>query len=104
MTNFPFNDLHSFKDFVVFVRMCAPDNFPRREGVPAEDQWTLDLAFQGLREGIASAIAEKGERVEFSESSKLIDEAFQHYKAGNKREGFFTLDEARKNLGRVRTK
>lgn len=31
---FPFNDLHSFKDYVGFVRMCAPELFPYREGRP----------------------------------------------------------------------
>jgi hypothetical protein len=62
MTNFPFNGLHSFKDYVVFVRMCAPDQFPAREGVPGEDQWTLDLAFHGLREGLALVVREKGEK------------------------------------------
>ena len=52
MATFPFSDLHSFKDFVFVVRMCAPDHFPAREGLCADDQWSLDLAFKGLREGL----------------------------------------------------
>ena len=103
MTKFPFNDLHSFKDFVVFVRMCAPERFPPREGVPAEDQWTLDLAFQGLRAGLSVAIAEKGPRAEFDEFSKLVDGAYIHYKAGQVKEGFMALEQANKTLKRVRT-
>ena len=83
MTNFPFNDLHSFKDFVVFVQMRAPNNFPLREGVPSEDQWTLDLAFRGLRDGLALAVAENmiglpsgivcASSVKPTQSTKLVD-------------------------------
>ena len=103
MTKFPFSDLHSFKDYVVFVRMCAPNQFPVREGVPPEDQWTLDLAFRGLREGLSLAATEKGSRTEFDECSRLVEQAYTHYKSGQRKEGFFALDEAHKLLKRVRT-
>ena len=103
MTRFPFNDLHSFKDYVVFVRMCAPNRFPAREGVPPQDQWTLDLAFRGLREGLSQAIEEKGQRNEFDEFSMLVDQAYDHYLAGRRKEGFLTLDQAHKILKKVRT-
>jgi hypothetical protein len=102
MTSFPFNDLHSFKDYIVFVRMCAPDKFPPREGLSADYQWTLELAFQGLREGLDLAVREKGSRSEFSECSKLIERAYDHYKAGERREGFFALDEAHRLLKSIR--
>ncbi len=103
MTKFPFTDLHSFKDFVGFVSMCAPNQFPRREGVPIEDQWTLSLAFQGLREGLSRAVEEKGPRAEFGECLKLISEAQEHYEAGREDEGFFALDQAQKVLQRIST-
>lgn len=103
MAKFPFNDLHSFKDYVVFVRMCAPDRFPTREGVQPEDQWTLDLAFQGLRTGLSRAVAEKGPRAEFDEFSKLVEDAYIHYKAGRIKDGFMVLEQANKTLKRVRT-
>jgi hypothetical protein len=103
MTKFGFNDLHSFKDYIGFVRICAPDQFPVREGVPIEDQWTLDLAFRGLREGLSLAVKEKGTRTEFDECSKLVEEAYAHYNAGQRKEGFFALDNAQKILKRIRT-
>jgi hypothetical protein len=103
MAKFPFNDLHSFKDFVVFVRMCAPDRFPTREGVLPEDQWTLDLAFQGLRTGLSQAVAEKGPRAEFDEFSKLVEDSYLQYKEGRVKEGFTLLEQANKTLKRVRT-
>jgi hypothetical protein len=103
MTKFPYSDVHSFKDYVGFVAMCAPDQFPFREGVGVEDQWSLELAFQGLREGLARAVEEKGNRAEFGECLKLIEEAYAHYKLGHEDKGFFTLDKAQKVLKRIRT-
>jgi hypothetical protein len=61
---FPFTDLHSFKDYVGFVKLCCPDLFPVREGADPEDQWSLDLAFRGLRLGIDLARKEKGDLVQ----------------------------------------
>lgn len=103
MTRFPFHDLHGFKDYVVFVRMCAPDQFPIREGVSVDDQWTLKLAFEGLKEGLSRAIAEKGRRDEFAQCSHLIDEAYRHYESGRRKEGFIALNQMQKILGKIRT-
>lgn len=101
MAKFPFNDLHSFKDFVVFVRMCAPHLFPIREGVGPDEQWSLDLAFRGLREGLALAVEEKGDKPVFHECERLIEEAYLEYRADNRREGFFKLEEVNKLLKKV---
>lgn len=104
MTRFPFNDLHSFKDFVVFVRMCAPSQFPAREGARPEDQWTLELAFRGLREGLSQAAQEKGQREEYDQCAKLVDEAYVHYESGRRKEGFVALDQVHKILSKMRTR
>lgn len=85
----------------MFVGMCAPDNFPTREVLAADDQWNLELAFEGLREGLTLAIEEKGPRSEFSECAKRIEDAYEHYRGGRKREGFFALEEVRRLLRRV---
>ena len=63
----------------------------------------LDLAFRGLREGLSQAIEEKGQRNEFDEFSMLVDQAYDHYLAGRRKEGFLTLDQAHKILKKVRT-
>jgi hypothetical protein len=100
---FPFSDLHSFKDYVSFVRMCAPDLFPMREGVGPEDQWTLDLAFRGLRLGLSMAVEEKGERPVFADCAAFIDDAERYYREGDVRGGFTALENVRKLLARVPT-
>lgn len=103
MARFPFSDLHSFKDYVVFVQMCAPNQFPLREGVPTEEQWSLDLAFRGLRDGISLAVKEKGQRAEFDECSKLVAEAYTHYESGARKEGWLALEQVNKILKSIRT-
>ena len=37
-----FSDLHSFKDDVGSVKLCAPDEFPIEEWAGPDDQMTLD--------------------------------------------------------------
>lgn len=98
---FPFSDLHSFKDYVGFVKICAPDRFRPREGVGPADQWTLDLAFEGLRLGLRMAVEEKGEREEFVQGRALVEEAYAAYRDGRVRDGFFKLEELQKILKKV---
>lgn len=101
MAKFPFTDLHSFKDYVVFVQICSPDNYPRREGLAANSQWTLDLAFEGLRLGLDEAVQEKGDRMVFVESRHLVEEAHDAYKVGDIRSGFAKLELVQKLLRSV---
>jgi hypothetical protein len=101
MARFPFNDLHSFKDYVGFVQLCSPDAFPLREGAAVATPWTIDLAFEGLRQGLNMSIEEKGDRIEFSESRRLIEQAYDAYKSGDVRSGFATLEQVQKLLGKV---
>ncbi len=103
MAEFPFSDLHSFKDYVVWVKLCSPDQFPVRERRAPEEQWTLDLAFEGLRYGLSCAVQEKGERPVFEKCRQLVEQAHRHYREGNMREGFFTLEEVCKLLRKVPT-
>ncbi|HLN31303.1 MAG TPA: hypothetical protein VK395_26415 [Gemmataceae bacterium] len=101
MARFPFNDLHSFKDYVGFVKMCSSTKFPLREGLGPDEQWSLDLAFEGLRYGLKLAIEEKGERPVFTECQELVEKAYNQYREGQRREGFFTLEQVQKLLRKV---
>jgi hypothetical protein len=99
--DFPFSNLHSFKDFVVFVQTYLPDRFRPREGVGAEDQWTMELAFEGLRKGLRMAAEEKGQRDEFTRGESLVEEAYAAYRDRRVRDGFFKLDELQTLLKRL---
>jgi hypothetical protein len=101
MAKFPFSDLHSFKDYVIYAQTYLPDRFPPRKEVGAEAQWSLDLAFKALRFGLDLAEQEKGELAVFSDCRKLVGEAHELYAAGDSRAGFFKLDEVNTLLRRV---
>ena len=98
---FPFSDLHSFKDYVVFAQTHLPDRFRPREGVGPGDQWSLELAFEGLRVGLRMAVEEEGEREEFERGRSLVEEAYAAYCEGRIRDGFFKLEEFQKLLKKV---
>lgn len=95
---FPFSDLHSFKDYVSFVQTYLPDRFRPREGMGPDDQWTLNLAFEGLRLGLRMAAEEKGSRGQFVRGESLVEEAYAAYRDGRVRDGFFKLRELRQWL------
>jgi len=101
---FGFSDLHSFKDYVGFVAMCAPDLFPDREGVGPEDKWTLNLAFFGLREGLKLSATEKGPLGVFTECETLVNEAYDAYRVGQIKEGYSKLAQVKKLLSRIPSK
>jgi len=98
---FPFTDLHSFKDYIVFVQTYLPDRFRPREGVGPADQWTLDLAFDGLRLGLSMATEENGERDEFTQGKSFVEDSYAAYRDGRVRDGFLKLEELQKLLKKV---
>jgi hypothetical protein len=101
VAQFPFSDLQSFKDYIVFVQTYLPDRFRPREGVGPADQWTLSLAFEGLRRGIAVADAEGVSADVLRQCRGELDAALESYVAGNSRDGFFALERLSTILKRI---
>jgi len=99
--SFPFSDLHSFKDYVGFVKICAPDLFPDREGVSASDQWSLDLAFEGLNLGLELAAHEGAKVSALAECRELFTTAYTQYVSGNKKDGFEAMAAAQRILRKL---
>lgn len=96
MTEFGFNDLHSFKDMIIFVQMCAPNDFPERMAYPGQ-YWTLDSTFDGLYLGLDMAV-EEGPKLVFDQCWQLVEQAYQCYRAGDRCGGWFTLEKVHKLL------
>jgi hypothetical protein len=101
MKNFGFHDVHSFKDFVAFVLLCAPEQFPVRDYLAPDEQWTLDRAFEGLRYGLTLTAQQKGELPVLAICRAMAEESYTHYREGRKREGFFKLQEMEKLLNKL---
>lgn len=101
MKNWGFHDLHSFKDYAGFVRLCAPDEFPVEDFLPPEEQMMLDRAFDGFRYGLNLTGRELGELPVLVRYRNMVEEAYQHYCGGRMREGFFKLQEMENLLKKV---
>lgn len=103
VADFPFSDLRSFKDYVGFVKLCAPDMFPQREWAPPNEQWDLVRAFDGLRYGLGQTIDEVDERHKpvFELGLQLVEEAAKRYQEGDIRGGFATLQRLQDTLDAI---
>ena len=99
--HFGFHDFHSFKDYVGFVKLCAPDEFPREEGVGESDRWTLDSAYDGLLHGLRIAASEGVGDSIITECRSLFGTAFKCYRVGDIRGGFVAMEAAQRILRRV---
>jgi hypothetical protein len=72
--------IDSLYDFIGYVVLCAPDNFPAEAYLPPEDQMSLEKAFGELRDAVQlidSEVAsdEKRERI-----YALLDQALAAYR------------------------
>jgi hypothetical protein len=101
MARFPFKDLHAFKDFPGFVRVSLLGEFPHRDLRPPEEQWTLELAFEGLRYGLELTAEEKGEMPPLAPCRTLVEEAYVHYQEGRVKEGYLALEKVSKLLKKI---
>ena len=96
---FGFNDLHSFKDFVVFAQTSLATGRFRQDNGP----WSPELAFRGLRHGLELAAAEGVPAEVIAECAGLVASAENHFQASNVREGFFALERLNGILKRIAT-
>lgn len=93
-----FTDLHSFKDYVVYVLSCAPDMFPPEDWRGPEEQMNLDRAFVGLRYGLELTAREKGDSPLLAKCRELVEEAYGLYRVGQDHAGQLKLEEMDKLL------
>ena len=88
-----FHDLHSFKDFVSMVIVCAPDQFLSQDWRSPEDQWNLERAFSGLRFGLDLVAREKRETRDLARCRELVKLAEIEYREGRNHQGQARLEE-----------
>ena len=103
-TYFGFTDLHGFKDFVGFVILCAPDEFPSDDWLKPEECMNLDRAFVGLRYGLDVTASEVGETEVLSDCRQLVEDAYAEYQAGRDEAGQQRLEQMDKMLLRLRSR
>lgn len=98
---FGFSDLHSFKDYVVYVHSCAPDMFPPDDWRTSDEQMNLDRAFVGLRYGLDITVAETGKTELVDKCRVLVEEAYAEYQSGQAMEGQRKLEEVDRYISQL---
>lgn len=74
-------------DFVGYVVLYAPDEFPIEDYLAPEDQMTLDRAFRLLSDGIVIAYPEDASEDRRQWLTGSLDRAFTAYRQGDLRGG-----------------
>ena len=89
-------DISSLHDFIGYVVLSAPNQFPKEDYLSDAEQMNLERAFDELRRGIA--LIEKdfpGADVERG-LSLVLDESLAHYRAGDELRGAHRLQDFEK--------
>jgi len=67
-------------DHIAYVLAYAPNDFPYRDFLPADQQMNLDRAFEQLRQGIEIAYPEQKMSAKRSVLGQLLDDAYSAYR------------------------
>jgi hypothetical protein len=78
---------------IAYVLGYAPDRFPYEDSLSAEDQMTLDKAFEQLHAGVLVAYPEAEWRERRDELHELLDRSYLAYRAGDEMRGATLLNE-----------
>ena len=88
-------------DFIAYVVLYGPNEFPKREWVKPEEQLNLDRAFEELRYGLNRATEEVGEVPAISTARTILEEAYTHYREGRINPGAWKLQEMSQLLEKI---
>lgn len=75
-------DINGLYNFIGYVVLCAPDNFPVRDYLTADQQMTLDRAFAELRHGVKLVMADAPDLPRINDLESVLDEALGLYRSG----------------------
>lgn len=87
------DSIDSFYNFIGYVVLCAPDNFPVRDYLPPEDQMDLEKAFVELHRGVGLIDPKVASGEKLKSIKLLIDQAHAAYKSGDEVKGAHLLQD-----------
>ncbi|WP_299322366.1 hypothetical protein [Parasphingopyxis sp.] len=88
-------DIDALHDFVSYVVLCAPDEFPVEDFLEDHEQMNLEKAFEELRHGILLLHPEVGTPQKVPIMHSKLDEAYKAYKAGDGDKGAHLVQDFR---------
>ena len=88
-------DLNSLRDFVGYVVLCAPDNFPEEDFLKPDEQMNLERAFEELRNALNLFKTSKLNDVKRRDALALLEESLNSYRTGDVVRGAHLLQDFR---------
>jgi len=76
-------DIDSLYDFIGYVVLSAPDQFPRRDYLPQDGQMTLDRAFAELRSALSLTELDAASEEERQTLLSLLEQSLAAYRKGD---------------------
>jgi hypothetical protein len=95
-------DEPSLRDFISYVLVNAPEGFPVEDFLPDEEQMTLELAFEELRQGIQYSRALKSDSTKRATASDLLERSLRAYRKSEWEQGAALLCDFEKCLKHAR--
>jgi hypothetical protein len=88
-------DLNALRDFVGYVVLCAPDNFPEEDFLQRDEQMNLERAFEEMRNAMNLFKPSKMNDTKRSEALSMLEESLNSYRSGNIVKGAHLLQDFR---------
>ena len=85
------NDLEDLRDFISYVVLYSPDEFPQEDYLPVTEQMTLDKAFDEIRRGLAILDGRIDDKGRLARLHSLIEKSLAAYRRGDDVEGAHLL-------------
>ncbi|MCW2003314.1 hypothetical protein FHY30_002069 [Xanthomonas arboricola] len=85
--------IDSLYDFIGYVVLCAPDQFPKRDYLTSDQQMSLDRAFDELRHAISLVEADFPGADQQRGLSVILDRSLASYRQGDIVAGAHTLQD-----------
>lgn len=87
------SSFESYMDFISYVLLSAPNDFPREDFLSEEDQMDLESAFAELRNGIHFLDRRISADLGRTELISLLDASLQEYRRGSESSGAILLQD-----------
>lgn len=81
------------KDFLGYVVLCAPADFPREDFLSDSEQMNLDRAFVELRRGLDFLERKLRSSDDIARLTSILDQSLAAYRSGDKRSGAHLLQD-----------
>lgn len=86
-----------FYEFLAKVLICAPDDFPEEDYLPAHKQLNLQRAYEELEKGLVF-VKQRLDSQKFQEVVADLKESKKAYEIGDERTGAKLIQKLRKDL------